>query len=61
MNDGWLALLQQALNLLFSLDPEVWSIIYVSFSVSFAALLITLIPSMVLGSYWHLRHLGGSG
>lgn len=49
MNDGWLALLQQALSLLFSLDPEVWSIISVSFAVSFAALLITLVPSMVLG------------
>ncbi len=61
MNDGWLALLQQALNLLFSLDPEVWSIIYVSFSVSFAALLITLIRRWYSGSYWHLRHLGGSG
>ncbi|HAY92405.1 MAG TPA: ABC transporter permease, partial [Shewanella sp.] len=49
MNDGWLALLQQALSLLFSLDPDVWSIISISFSVSFAALLITLVPSMVLG------------
>ncbi|PIW60229.1 ABC transporter permease [Shewanella sp. CG12_big_fil_rev_8_21_14_0_65_47_15] len=49
MNDGWLALLQQALSLLFSLDPDVWSIISVSFTVSFAALLITLVPSMVLG------------
>ena len=49
MNEGWLALLQQALSLLFSLDPDVWSIISVSFSVSFAALLITLVPSMVLG------------
>ncbi|MPY25334.1 ABC transporter permease subunit [Shewanella psychropiezotolerans] len=49
MNEGWLALLQQALSLLFSLDPEVWSIVSVSFSVSFAALLITLLPSMILG------------
>ncbi|MGS0727841.1 ABC transporter permease, partial [Shewanella sp. 0m-11] len=49
MNEGWLALIQQALSLLFSLDPEVWSIIAVSFSVSFAALAITLLPSMVLG------------
>ncbi|GIU25376.1 ABC transporter permease [Shewanella schlegeliana] len=49
MNEGWLALIQQALSLLFSLDPEVWSIISVSFSVSFAALAITLLPSMVLG------------
>lgn len=49
MNDGWLALLQQAFSLLFSLDHDVWSIISVSFSVSLAALLITLIPSMVLG------------
>ncbi|MGS0827103.1 ABC transporter permease [Shewanella sp. 0m-8] len=49
MNESWLALIQQALSLLFSLDPEVWSIIAVSFSVSFAALAITLLPSMVLG------------
>ncbi|QFU20531.1 ABC transporter permease [Shewanella eurypsychrophilus] len=49
MNEGWLALIQQAFGLLFSLDPEVWSIVSVSFSVSFAALLITLLPSMILG------------
>ncbi len=49
MNEGWLALIQQALSLLFSLDPDVWSIVSVSFSVSFAALLITLLPSMILG------------
>ena len=49
MNEGWLALLQQALSLLFSLDPEVWSIVSVSFSVSFAALVITLLPSLILG------------
>ncbi|AYV11720.1 MULTISPECIES: ABC transporter permease [Shewanella] len=49
MSEGWLALIQQALGLLFSRDPEVWSIISVSFSVSFAALLITLLPSMILG------------
>ncbi|MDF0533455.1 ABC transporter permease [Shewanella yunxiaonensis] len=49
MTEGWLALIQQAFRLLFTLDPEVWSIISVSFSVSFAALLITLIPSLVLG------------
>ena len=49
MNDGWLALLQQAFSLLLSLDPDVWSIISVSFSVSFAALIITLIPSIMLG------------
>ncbi|MGL4750112.1 MAG: ABC transporter permease, partial [Shewanella sp.] len=30
MSEGWLALLQQALSLLFSLDPDVWSIISVS-------------------------------
>ncbi len=49
MNEGWLALIQQALSLLFSLDPDVWSIVGVSFLVSFAALLITLLPSMILG------------
>ncbi|WP_372870545.1 ABC transporter permease [Shewanella sp.] len=49
MNEGWFALIQQALSLLFSLDKDVWSIIWVSFSVSLAALLITLVPSMLLG------------
>ncbi len=49
MNEGWLALIQQAFRLLFSLDPDVWSIVNISFSVSFAALLITLLPSMILG------------
>ena len=49
MSDSWLTLIKQAFGLLFSLDPHVWSIIGVSFSVSFAALAITLIPSMVLG------------
>ena len=49
MNEGWLALMQQAFSLLLSLDPDVWSIISVSFSVSFAALIITLIPSIMLG------------
>ncbi|GGI77547.1 ABC transporter permease [Shewanella hanedai] len=49
MNDGWLALIQQAFGLLFSLDPDVWAIVSVSFSVSFAALAITLLPSMILG------------
>ncbi|MCL1047355.1 ABC transporter permease [Shewanella sp. 1_MG-2023] len=51
MNEGWLALMQQAFSLLLSLDPDVWSIISVSFSVSFAALIITLIPSIVLGFF----------
>ncbi|WP_394129198.1 ABC transporter permease [Shewanella maritima] len=49
MSEGWLVLLQQAISLLLSFDPDVWSIINVSFTVSFAALLITLIPSMMLG------------
>lgn len=49
MNEGWFALIQQALCLLFSLDKDVWSIIWVSFSVSLAALLITLVPSVLLG------------
>jgi len=59
MSEGWLALLQQALSLLFSLDPDVWSIISVSFSVSFAALLITLVPSMVLGFVLAFAHFPG--
>lgn len=49
MNEGWFTLIQQALGLLFSLDKDVWSIIWVSFSVSLAALLITLVPSVLLG------------
>lgn len=49
MNEGWLELIWQALGLLFSLDKDLWSIIWVSFSVSLAALLITLVPSMLLG------------
>lgn len=59
MSEGWLALLQQALSLLFSLDPDVWSIISVSFSVSFAALLITLVPSMVFGFVLAFAHFPG--
>ncbi|MDB2386142.1 ABC transporter permease [Shewanella sp.] len=49
MNEGAQALMQQALSLLLSLDPDTWSIILVSFSVSFTALAITFLPSMVLG------------
>ncbi|MCE9680416.1 ABC transporter permease [Shewanella sp. AS1] len=49
MNEGWLALIQQAFRLLFSLDPDVWSIVNVSFVVSIAALALTLFPSMILG------------
>ncbi|MBR9728639.1 ABC transporter permease [Shewanella intestini] len=49
MSEGWLSLLQQAFSLLLSFDHDVWSIINISFSVSFAALLITLIPSLALG------------
>ncbi|MGL4474299.1 MAG: ABC transporter permease [Shewanella sp.] len=49
MIDSWTALMQQAIGLLFSLNHDVWSIIGVSFIVSIAALLITLIPSILLG------------
>lgn len=59
MSEGWLALLQQAFSLLLSFDPDVWSIIYVSFSVSFAALLITLIPSIMLGFLLAFTHFPG--
>ncbi|QIR15945.1 ABC transporter permease [Shewanella aestuarii] len=59
MNEGWLALLQQAFSLLLSFDPDVWSIINVSFTVSFAALLITLIPSIMLGFILAFRHFPG--
>lgn len=59
MSEGWLALLQQAFGLLLSFDPDVWSIIYVSFSVSFAALLITLIPSIMLGFLLAFTHFPG--
>ncbi|WP_434953251.1 ABC transporter permease [Shewanella sp. HL-SH4] len=59
MSEGWLALLQQAFGLLISFDPDVWSIIYVSFSVSFAALLITLFPSIMLGFLLAFTHFPG--
>ncbi|MCL1112265.1 MULTISPECIES: ABC transporter permease [Shewanella] len=59
MNEGWLALLQQAFSLLLSLDPDVWAIINISFSVSFAALLITFIPSIVLGFILAFSHFRG--
>jgi tungstate transport system permease protein len=59
MSDGWLALLQQAFSLLLSFDPHVWAIINISFSVSFAALLITIIPSMILGFILAFSHFRG--
>jgi tungstate transport system permease protein len=59
MSDGWLALLQQAFSLLLSFDPHVWAIINISFSVSFAALLITIIPSMMLGFILAFSHFKG--
>ncbi|MGX9463018.1 ABC transporter permease [Shewanella sp. A14] len=59
MSDGWLALLQQAFSLLLSFDPNVWAIINISFSVSFAALLITIIPSMMLGFILAFSHFRG--
>ncbi|MCL1142767.1 ABC transporter permease [Shewanella gaetbuli] len=59
MNESWLALLQQAFSLLLSFDPDVWSIINVSFSVSFAALLLTLIPSIMLGFVLAFSHFPG--
>lgn len=49
MSQSWFELIQQALGLLFSLDKDLWSIIWVSFGVSLAALLITFTPSMLLG------------
>lgn len=59
MSDGWLALLQQAFSLLLSFDPDVWAIINISFSVSFAALLITIIPSIILGFIIAFSHFRG--
>ncbi|AZG34214.1 MAG: ABC transporter permease [Shewanella psychromarinicola] len=59
MSDGWLVLLQQAFSLLLSFDPHVWAIINISFSVSFAALLITIIPSMMLGFILAFSHFRG--
>ncbi|MFQ6372102.1 ABC transporter permease [Shewanella sp. YIC-542] len=59
MTDGWLVLIQQAFGLLFSLDPEIWSIISVSFSVSFAALLVTLFPCLILGFLLAFRRFPG--
>ncbi|AZG71346.1 ABC transporter permease [Shewanella livingstonensis] len=59
MSDGWLALLQQAFSLLLSFDPHVWAIINISFSVSFAALLITIFPSIMLGFILAFSHFRG--
>ena len=59
MSESWLTLIKQAFSLLFSLDPHVWNIIGVSFSVSFAALLITLIPSIILGFLLAFLHFPG--
>lgn len=59
MSEGWLALLQQAFSLLLSFDPDVWAIINISFSVSFAALLITIIPSIILGFILAFSHFRG--
>ena len=59
MSDGWLVLLQQAFSLLLSFDPHVWAIINISFSVSFAALLITIIPSIILGFFLAFSHFRG--
>jgi tungstate transport system permease protein len=59
MSDGWLVLLQQAFSLLLSFDPHVWAIINISFSVSFAALLITIIPSIILGFILAFSHFRG--
>lgn len=41
--------MSQSLALLVSFDKDLWSIISVSFSVSIAALVITLVPCVVLG------------
>ncbi|NMP17271.1 ABC transporter permease [Thalassotalea sp. Y01] len=49
MNEGWLTLFTQAFTLLLSFDKTLWSIIFVSFSVSLMALLLTLIPSVIAG------------
>ncbi|WP_372941225.1 ABC transporter permease [Shewanella sp.] len=59
MSEGWLALLQQAFSLLLSFDPDVWAIINISFSVSFAALLITIIPSIIFGFILAFSHFSG--
>jgi tungstate transport system permease protein len=59
MSDGWLVLLQQAFSLLLSFDPHVWAIINISFSVSFVALLITIIPSIILGFLLAFNHFRG--
>jgi len=59
MSDGWLVLLQQAFSLLLSFDSHVWAIINISFSVSFAALLITIIPSIILGFILAFSHFRG--
>ncbi|SHI03795.1 ABC transporter permease [Ferrimonas marina] len=49
MNEGILATVQQGLALLLTFDPDVWTIIAVSFSVSVKALLLVLPFTIALG------------
>ncbi|GLS82157.1 ABC transporter permease [Paraferrimonas haliotis] len=49
MTDSWLEVMQQALTLLITFDADLWAIISVSFSVSLAALLITIVPCIAAG------------
>lgn len=49
MDAGLLSTSTAALDLLFSGDAELWSIIWVSFRVSITAILLALVPSIAVG------------
>ncbi|MDN3653974.1 ABC transporter permease [Thalassotalea ponticola] len=49
MSEGWGQIFFHAITLLLAFDADLYSIIFVSFSVSLLALVITLVPSILLG------------
>ena len=46
--EGMLLTTQKALNLLFTGDAELWSIVILSFSVSLKAIILTTPPAMLV-------------
>ena len=49
MDSGLLSTCMAALDLLFSADAELWSIIWVSFRVSIIAILLSIVPAVAVG------------
>lgn len=49
MDDNLLATTSQAIQLLYSLDAELWNIIWVSFRVSLMAIVLAVIPALLVG------------